>query len=442
MKKKLVLLFTTIVLLLSVLSGCTIIPSDFSNGDTSTGLEDGKVYQFNVNFSTVQGASYSSTVEMLDAVRPTVYEVYAKRDGANGVSCGSGTLVAIAEKDDDNNPINVANLNNGTAQDGVVNTCYIILTCHHVIDSTDVYLVKDIYGNSFQTYLIGGDPDSDIALIYFSPESDGWTATENENEYTKNGKTVTLKCAQIRAGTGANELKVGESVFAIGNPLGTLGGTVTQGIISATNREINVEGKVMNLIQTDCAINGGNSGGALIDSSGALVGVVNAGYSGDVEGLNFAISSSIAVDISNKLASTFTGVNYGYIDGKAKICAEFSTDLFQGNDVALYDYKIDMFTSAIAVYDVSSAYYSAGLRVGDFIKSVSYKETTITLRKSGYDSQGNYYSPAGWLVKDLCNLSVSKGETLKITVLRNDETVEVNLPIKQYIYKNTGVFAN
>lgn len=438
MKKKIITLLTLICLIFAFATGCTIVPSDFSGDDgTTAGALDGKVYDLNVEFQTTAGAEYSSLVHMLDDVRPSVYEVYATRENASGVSAGSGTVVAVATPDDDGNPISI--IKNSSGSNVEVKTCYIVLTCHHVIDSTDKYLIKDIYGNSFQTFLIGGDPDSDVALIYFSPELDGWQATQNANEYKKGDKTVTIKIAKIRDNT--NELKVGESVYAIGNPLGTLGGTVTQGIISATNREITVEGKTMNLIQTDCAINGGNSGGALIDGSGALVGVVNAGYAGDVEGLNFAIPSSVAIDISGKLASTFTGVNYGYVQGKAKINAEFSTSLFQGNDVAIYDYRIDMFSTVVTVYEVSQDYYNQGLRAGDIITSVVVGNNTITPKKAGYDNAGNHYTPAGWLVKDLTSAKVSVGDIVKFNVQRSGVAKEISVQVKQYIYKNTGVFS-
>ncbi|MCL2140430.1 MAG: trypsin-like peptidase domain-containing protein [Dehalococcoidia bacterium] len=95
----------------------------------------------------------------------------------------------------------------------------------------------------------------------------------------------------------SDSLIVGETVVAIGNPLGKLGGTVTSGIISALNREISVDGQIMTLLQTDASVNPGNSGGGLFNLYGELVGIVNAKSTGsDVEGLGFAIPINSALD--------------------------------------------------------------------------------------------------------------------------------------------------
>ena len=87
----------------------------------------------------------------------------------------------------------------------------------------------------------------------------------------------------------SDNLAVGEEVIAVGNPLGELGGTVTNGIVSALDREISVDGTTMNLLQTNAAINPGNSGGGLFNMKGELVGIVNAKSSGSgIEGLGFS----------------------------------------------------------------------------------------------------------------------------------------------------------
>ena len=97
-------------------------------------------------------------------------------------------------------------------------------------------------------------------------------------------------------------------MIAIGNPLGELGGTVTNGIISATQRAIQVDGITMTLIQTNAAINSGNSGGGLFNMAGELVGIVNAKMAGeDVEGLGFAIPIDYAHGIIEDL------INYGRV---------------------------------------------------------------------------------------------------------------------------------
>ena len=118
----------------------------------------------------------------------------------------------------------------------------------------------------------------------------------------------TLKCASFG---DSDTLIVGQEVVAIGNPLGELGGTVTNGIVSSLDREINVDGNKMNLLQTNAAINPGNSGGGLFNLRGELVGLVNAKSSGSgIEGLGFAIPSN---DVKRMLTDILT---YGYVRGR------------------------------------------------------------------------------------------------------------------------------
>ena len=100
----------------------------------------------------------------------------------------------------------------------------------------------------------------------------------------------------------SSSLEVGDLAVAIGNPLGALGGTVTDGIISALDRNITVDGETMTLLQTSAAVNPGNSGGGLFDKNGELVGIVNAKSSGTgIEGLGFAIPIDTAKPILEKL---------------------------------------------------------------------------------------------------------------------------------------------
>ena len=106
--------------------------------------------------------------------------------------------------------------------------------------------------------------------------------------------------------------KVGDSVLIVGNPLGELGGSVSQGIISATDRAITVEGKPMVLLQTDAAINPGNSGGAMFNMYGELIGVVNAKSTGSsIDNLGFAIPVNTAKPIIEQL------LDFGYVKGRA-----------------------------------------------------------------------------------------------------------------------------
>lgn len=168
-----------------------------------------------------------------------------------------------------------------------------ILTNNHVIADTNSELARTITvrmttGEEFQASVVGTDADADIAVLKIEAEN----------------------LPAVVVGNSDN-LAVGEEVIAVGNPLGELGGTVTNGIISALDREINVDGTMMNLLQTNTAINPGNSGGGLFNMAGELIGVVNAKSSGTgIEGLGFAIPVNDAVNIAEQL------ITNGYVSGK------------------------------------------------------------------------------------------------------------------------------
>ncbi len=123
---------------------------------------------------------------------------------------------------------------------------------------------------------------------------------------------IKIKAKDLASVTYGNsdQLKVGEMTVAIGNPLGELGGTVTAGILSATDRNINVDGEEMRLLQTDASINPGNSGGGLFNQYGQLIGLVAAKSSGsDVEGLGFAIPVNTAAEAAQKIIDSGGDVN-------------------------------------------------------------------------------------------------------------------------------------
>jgi Trypsin-like serine proteases, typically periplasmic, contain C-terminal PDZ domain len=132
-------------------------------------------------------------------------------------------------------------------------------------------------------------------------------------------------------------IRLGDDAIAIGNPLGSLGGTVTKGIIGATARELNMDGTIMTLLQTDASINPGNSGGGLFDINGLLIGIVNAKATGsDVEGLGFAIPIETAIDIADDLMSTANDPNnqyggLGYVPGKFMLGITTSGEAFNVN---------------------------------------------------------------------------------------------------------------
>lgn len=173
-----------------------------------------------------------------------------------------------------------------------------IVTNYHVIAGANEISVRIKHGDSYFDYnadYIDGDAAEDIAIIRISLQSD-----------------VKLTVAVFVS--DSDDLIVGEQVVAIGNPLGRLGGTVTDGIISALDREITIGDNVMTLLQTNAAINPGNSGGGLFNMSGELIGIVNAKQSSSgIEGLGFAIPANIVrKDITDLLT-------YGRIQGRVTL---------------------------------------------------------------------------------------------------------------------------
>ena len=147
-----------------------------------------------------------------------------------------------------------------------------VLTNFHVIDDSDEVTVKTYNGDSYDAEVIGYDESNDIAVLKIEAED---------------LRPVTIG--------DSDALRVGDDVLAIGNPLGELTFSLTKGIVSAVGRDVTVEtGITMSLIQTDCAINSGNSGGALFNMKGEVIGITNAKYSSSassasIDNIGFAI---------------------------------------------------------------------------------------------------------------------------------------------------------
>ena len=159
-----------------------------------------------------------------------------------------------------------------------------IVTNNHVIDGAQKITVKTSDGTEYDAKLVGTDAKSDIAVLKV-----------DANDLTP----ATLG--------DSSKISVGDTAIAIGNPLGTLGGTVTDGIISATSRELVVNNESMKLIQTNATINSGNSGGGLFDGNGNLIGIVQSKDSGTsssgatIEGIGFAIPVNDAMEVAEQL---------------------------------------------------------------------------------------------------------------------------------------------
>lgn len=209
------------------------------------------------NFGTVQVSDVSDIVEKCkDSVVEITTESASSGNSIFGqyVSQGAGSGVIISK-------------------DGY------IVTNNHVVSGATSLKVTTTDGTEYDASVVGKDSQTDLAVIKVD---------------ANNLQAATLGDSDI--------LQVGDSAIAIGNPLGELGGTVTTGIISATDRQITIDDETMTLLQTDAAINPGNSGGGLFNADGNLIGIVNAKESSTgIEGLGFAIPITPAQDIITEL---------------------------------------------------------------------------------------------------------------------------------------------
>ena len=243
---------------------------------------------------------------------------------------------------------------------------YIVTNEHVISGATEISVILNT-GDEYTAKIIGKDAKTDLAVL----------------KIEKNGL--------LSATLGNSEnLEVGEMVVAIGNPLGQeLFGTVTDGIISATNRTMTVDNRTYNLIQTNAAINPGNSGGALVDRFGKVIGINTIKLSNsDVEGIGFAIAISEAKPIINDL------MNNGYVSGRPLV------------GITVTENK-----NGLTVYSVAekSGAAMAGIRAGDFI--VKADGEAINTSKKLNEIRDNK----------------KPGENIVLTIIRNGELQDVNV---------------
>ncbi len=179
----------------------------------------------------------------------------------------------------------------GTGSGIIISSDGYIVTNNHVIDGASEVFVTLNTGDEFKADVIGSDSKTDLAVIKIKPGATNLTVAELGD---------------------SSQIQVGERAVAIGNPLGMeFFGSTTQGIISAINRTINVDNRTMNVIQTDAAINEGNSGGALVNAYGQVIGINAVKISSSsVEGMGFAIPISEAKPIIEDL------IKHGYVKGR------------------------------------------------------------------------------------------------------------------------------
>ena len=256
-----------------------------------------------------------------------------------------------------------------------------ILTNYHVIEGASTVKVTAYDGTTYDAAVIGGDEDYDIAVI--------------KVEGTNFQPVVIGKSGSVQ---------IGETVAAVGNPLGELTFSMSQGIVSCVNRAINVDGKPFNMIQVDCSINPGNSGGPLFNSYGEVIGIVSAKYSSysntTVEGIGFAIPINDVVSLVKDIMTN------GYVTNKAYMGITPQTMTAQMAQQYRYDVTEGVFVCSV---DPDSAAAKAGLKLGDVITKMD--DTDITSYEDLVAAKKSY----------------SAGDTVTLTVYREGKTIEVEL---------------
>ena len=256
-----------------------------------------------------------------------------------------------------------------------------IVTNYHVIKGATSVKVTLYNGDTYDATVIGGDSDYDVAVI----------------------KIDATGLSPVTLGNSA-DVNVGDTVLAIGNPLGELTFSMSQGIVSCCDRAINVDGTPFNMIQVDASINPGNSGGPLLNLYGEVVGIVSAKYSSysdtSVEGLGFAIP------ISDVQAIITDILENGQVTGKAYLAIKAGTMTEQ----MAAQYNIDI-TEGVFVYSTESggAGEKAGLQLGDVITKLN--DTAITSMNDLSAAKKSYKA----------------GDTVTLTVYRNGEYITLDL---------------
>lgn len=253
-----------------------------------------------------------------------------------------------------------------------------IVTNYHVIENAQKIQVTTYDNTSYNALLVGYDESNDIAVLKIEAEN----------------------LTPVVIGDSSN-MNVGDDVVAIGNPLGELTFSLTGGKVSALNREVTTsDGVTMELIQTDCAINSGNSGGALFNMHGEVIGITNAKYStsssseASIDNIGFAIPISNVIDIIESI------IEKGYV----------STP-YIGVTVTNASAQYSFDGALVAGVSTNSPAQEAGLQEGDVITAVN----------------GEAITGSGDLKSKISSSEV--GDILSLEVYRNGETIQINVTV-------------
>ena len=265
-----------------------------------------------------------------------------------------------------------------------------ILTNHHVIEDSSAITVSMFDGTSYDAKLIGYDESNDIAVLKIEAEG----------------------LAPVVLGDSEN-MNVGDSVVAIGNPLGELTFSLTSGAVSAMDREVTLSSNVtMDLIQTDCAINSGNSGGALFNMYGEVIGITNAKYSSS-SGEASIDNIGFAIPVNNIMPIVESIIEKGYIS-KPYI--------------------------GVSIYDVSAEAQLYGIPVGAAVQSVT---EGAPAQKAGLQPNDVITEVNGQAITGSSDLVVyvgkcQVGDELTLKVYRQGQYLDLKLTVEEQVSSAMG----
>lgn len=307
---------------------------------------------------TVQREVNISVVEKND---PPILENFDQQSIPAVVAKTENSVVAITTNTITNNAIVGQYVQEGAGSGVIISEDGYIITNTHVISKATSIFVRLHDDKEYPAEIIGSDVTTDIAVI----------------------KIDVTGLTPITFGDSEN-IVVGQTIIAIGNPLGELGGTVTSGIISAKDRELTINKQNMNLLQFSAAVNPGNSGGGLFNLDGELVGIVNAKNSDiGIEGLGFAIPANDAQNVAKQL------IENGKVTGRPQlgvVVIEIS------NSAEIYNYVSDpiypyLDTTGVYVTEATSPHMFLGDKIiaidGQSINTQNDLKDYINTKKVG-----------------------------------------------------------
>lgn len=345
-------------------------------GGSTTIYESGRIPSV-VNVATIKGHKalslaeiYASNVGSTVGIQVETITANVFGQAVSGASAGSGFVIST---------------------DGY------ILTNYHVIDGAKSIQVSFSSGEKYEAKLVGGEEENDIAVL----------------------KIQATDLTPVLIGD-SDKVNVGEQVAVIGNPLGELTWSQTAGYISARDRSIAMsDGTVMNVLQTDAAINSGNSGGPLFNIYGEVIGIVNAKYSNNgsgsasIEGIGFAIPIN---DVKNMVTDI---IEHGYITGKPYMGVTVAT--VTQSDAQRYGMTIGAYVNSVVE---GSPAAQAGLQQGDIITKMG--DTPVTTAAELIAAKKNHSAD------DSTTLTVDRnGKIATLTMTFGEEIPGEDSPVEE-----------